>query len=115
MSHENERLILAEPTGLTLTKVGLKIAIITVLKHEIKVLFVSETVIELNYKRARECLQVSNFVFDLFLDRFSDFVDADTLHRYTNTIFAHAIIDLPCGSLPQAYRFVDSVVRDLYP
>jgi len=115
MPHENKCLILAQPTCLTLTKVGFEIAIITVLEHEIKVLLVSETVVELDYKRTRECLQVGDFVFDLFLDGFSDFVDTDTLDCNTDAILAHAIVDLTCGSLAQAYRFVDSVVRDLHP
>jgi len=115
MPHENQGLVLAETAGLTLTEVSLEITIITVLENKIKVLLVSERVIELNYKRTRECLQVSNFVFDLFLDGFSDFVDANALHCHTDAIFAHTIVDLSCGSLPQAYRFVDSVVRDLHP
>jgi hypothetical protein len=56
MSHEDQSLILTESTVFIASKVSLKIAIITVLQHQIEILLVSKAIIKFDDKWTRQGL-----------------------------------------------------------
>lgn len=102
MPHKYQCFVLADTVVFISFEVGFEVAIITILKHKIEVFLVSETVIELDNEGTGKGLEIGDLIFDLFLDRFSNFVDANTFYCNTDSIFAYSEIYLSSCSLPQA-------------
>ena len=60
-------------------------------------------------------MEICDLVFYLFLDRFSNLIDADAFDGHVDAGFAQAEVDLPRGSFAEPHRFVYAVARNLHP